>query len=189
MALSQVEVARRILEAMAQEVLAQTRANLLTLATNSRRAQSLRDDLRVQIIDVNEQQSEAHIITDYYWALYYHDGRGAMTAKPGKFLVFFRNPDDDPRIDGPARNYPRRAQDAKKLTLSRGEFNRLLRSRRLIATKRVGPAPAHPFMELGFAALQSSYGPKVSAIWSRHVREFLAEEDLLDREETIEIDL
>lgn len=177
------QVVRQMLETMTAEVLDQARSNLSLLATDSRRARALREDLRVQIIDVDEQTSEAAVLTDYYWAVYYHDGRGPINARPGKFLVFFRDPDDDPRIDGSARNYPRRASDIQRLNLSKGDFGRLLRSGRMIATKRVGPAEGHPFFEVGFAALQSRYGPKLSALFSTFIKQFLADDDLLDDEE------
>lgn len=189
MGLAPSEIARRMLEVIAREALRQARSNLLLMSTDSRRARALRDDLRIQVVDVDEVRSEAHVVTDFYWAVYYHDGRGPVRARPGKFLVFFSDPDFDPRIDGAARNYPRRASDIRRLNLTRGEFTRLLRSGRMIATKRVGAAEAHPFFEVGFASLQARYGPRVSAIWSEGVRETLAADDLLDGEETITFSL
>ena len=183
------ETARRMLEVMAQEAFEQARSNLTSLSTDSRRARALREDLRVQIVSATEKLGRALVLTDFYWAVYYHDGRGPIKARPGKFLVFFRDPDDDPRIDGSARNYPRRISDARKLSLSKGQFSRLLRSGRLIATKRVGPAEAHPFFEVGFAALQARYGPKVRRIFSECVLETLAAADLLDAEEEITFEL
>ena len=183
MARTAIETARLILTAMSREVVAQARSNLALMSTDSRRDQALRDDLRVEIVKVGELESEALVLTDFYWAIYYHDGRGPIRARPGKFLVFFRDPDDDPRINGAARNYPRRSSDIQRLNLSKGEFNRLLRSGRMVATKRVGPADAHPFFEVGFASLQARYGPKVVEIFSTCVLETLLAEDLLDGEE------
>jgi len=189
MGLTPSEVVRRMLLVMAEEALSQARSNLLLLSTDERRARALRNDLRIQVVEVDEVSSEAHVLTDFYWAVYYHDGRGPIRARPGKFLVFFRDPDDDPRINGAARNYPKRASDVRRLDLTKGEFSRLLRSGRMVATKRVGAAEAHPFFEVGFAALQARYGPKVSAIWSECVRDSLAADDLLDGEETITFSL
>ena len=182
------QVARQILAIMAEEVLSQAKRNLLAMSTDSRRAQALREDLRVQIIDVGEGVSEAAILTDYYWAIYYHDGRGPINARPGRFLVFFRNPDDDPRIGGARRDYPRRASDIRPLQLSRGRFTQLLREGRMVATKRVGPAEPHPFLEVGFSTLNRIYGPKVEEAFSAFVRDFLGP-DLLDGEEFIEFEL
>lgn len=189
MAQSAIETTRLILTAMAREVAAQARSNLALMSTDSRRAQALRDDLRVEIVKVGELESEAFVLTDFYWAIYYHDGRGPIQARPGKFLVFFRNPDEDPRINGAARNYPRRATDIQRLNMPKGEFLRLLRSGRLIATKRVGPAGSHPFFQVGFASLQARYGPKVVDIFSTHVLETLLADDLLDGEEEITFSL
>lgn len=173
-----------MLEIMSEEALTQARSNLLVLAEDSRQARALRNDLRIEVVNVSEVNSEARLVVDFYWALYYHDGRGPIRARAGKFLVFFRDPDDDPRINGAARLYPRRASSIRRLNLSKGEFNRLLRSGRLIATKRVGSAKAHPFFELGFASLQARYGSRISALFSECVRESLAADDLLDGEET-----
>ena len=183
------ETVRRMLEAMTISVMGQARANLTALSTNSRRAQALREDLHVQVLGFDEKSASSVVLTDFYWAVYYHDGRGPIKARPGKFLVFFRDPDDDPRIRGSARDYPRRAADARKLSLSKGQFNRLLRSGRLVATKRVGPAAAHPFFEVGFASLQVRYGPKVSRLFSECVLEILAAEDLISGKEEITFEL
>lgn len=183
------ETVQRMLEVMTKEVFEQARSNLASLSTDSRRAQALREDLRVQIVSATERRGVAFVLTDFYWAVYYHDGRGPIKARPGKFLVFFRDPDDDPRIDGSARDYPKRVADARKLSLTKGQFNRLLRSGRLLATKRVGPAEAHPFFEVGFAALQSRYGPKISRLFSECVLETLDARDLLDADEEITFEL
>lgn len=170
----------QMLNVMATEVLGQARRNLSAMATDSRTAEALRNDLRIQIGTVGASEGKADVLTDFYWALYYHDGRGPVRAKPGKFLVFFRNPDDDPRIGGSARNYPKRAVDAKPLTLSKDQFHTMLRAKKLIATKRVGPADAHPFFEVGFRSLQKQYGPVVRDLLRSFVLDSLREDDLLD---------
>lgn len=177
------QFAREIIETIAREAFAQAQSNLLAMATDSRKAKSLRDDLKLQIINVGELTSEARIISDFYWAIYYHDGRGPIQARPGKFLVFYRNPDDDPRIGGAARNYPRRLAEVEPLRLSKAAFNQLLRAGKLVMTQRVKGAPAHPYFEVGFAALQARYGNKVEAIMSRCVTGLLAQEGLLDFED------
>lgn len=77
----------------------------------------------------------------HYWAQWFHNGRGVVHAAPGKKLVFYKNPADDPRIAG---GYPVRLRDVRRLTKS--EFYRDLRAGKLIVTESVGPAPAHEFM-------------------------------------------
>lgn len=161
----------------------QAKANLRAMATDARLAQSLRDDLEIQVLVDTLDLFHAAVETDFYWAVYYHDGRGPIRARPGKYLVFFRNPDDDPRIGGPARNYPRRVADIQRLSLPKDEFLSLLRSGKMIATKRVGPAGAHPFFERGFAALQSQYGPLAVRRLGEFIMDYLGEDLRPPREE------
>lgn len=188
-AVSAQRTAERMLEAVGAAVLAQTKRNLQSMGSDRRQAQALRDDLRVGVLQSTEEMSKMEISTDYYWAIYYHDGRGPIRARPGKFLVFYRNPDDDPRHDGAARNYPRRASEVRELNLPRSEFLRLLRSGALIATKRVGPAGSHPFFERGFAAAAERAGPRVLGLLRKYVRELLREADVWDVDETFRVGL
>lgn len=60
---------------------------------------------------------EARIQIPHYWALYVHDGRSApFGAVQAQFLVWFRNPKDDPRLRGGIS--PVRAKDLRQLTPS-----------------------------------------------------------------------
>lgn len=188
MAFNSEQLITRMLVVMAEHVRRQARLNLLSMSSDSRQAKALRDDLKIAVVaDDNEGLGE--VFTEYYWALYYHDGRGSIRARPGKFLVFFRDPDDDPRISGSARNYPRRAVDNRQLRLSKAEFRSLLKSRRLIATKRVGPASAHPFFEQGYAALQSKFGPVLVRMFSEEFLKDLREHDVLNDEDVATFEL
>jgi len=183
MALQPSEFVRRIILLMAEQTLQQARSNLTLMSSDERRARALREDLRIQILNVDESGAEALVLTDFYWAVYYHDGRGPISAKPGKFLVFFRDPRDDPRHNGGSLNYPKRAANVRTLRLTKGEFSMMLRTGRLIATKRVGPAEAHPFFDVGFASLQARYGPQVARAFGDCVVELLAADDLLNGRE------
>ena len=49
---------------------------------------------------VNESEERADLFIPHYWAVYYHDGRGAFGPKTARKLVFFDDPNDDPRIKG-----------------------------------------------------------------------------------------
>jgi hypothetical protein len=111
--------------------------------------------------------------TPYFWAVFYHDGRGPVRAKPGKVLVYFRNPDDDPRI--PGRKYPVRASDIKRLTAA--DFYRFLRdpSRGMIVRKSVGPAKGDPFFVRAQAALTREVGNLVRKELSAIMREEMGE--------------
>lgn len=77
----------------------------------------------------------------HYWAQWFHDGRGPVTARPGHKLVFYKNPADDPRIQG---GYPVRLSQVRRLT--KAEFYRDLRAGKLIVADRVGPQGANEFM-------------------------------------------
>ena len=55
----------------------------------------------------------------HYWAIYVHDGRGPFSAGsrggPAQFLVWFRNPREDPRLV-PSGVTPVRARNRRRLT-------------------------------------------------------------------------
>jgi len=50
------------------------------------------------IIAENEQRADLFI--PHYWAIWYHDGRGRVSPVNARKLVFFDDPNDDPRIQG-----------------------------------------------------------------------------------------
>lgn len=114
--------------------------------------------------------------TPYFWAVYYHDGRGPIQAKPGRVLVYFKNPDLDPRI--PGRKYPVRASDIKRLTAA--QFYRYLKdpSKGMIVKKSVGPAAGDPFFIRAQRAITREIGKMVRAELSAIVREEMG--DLFD---------
>lgn len=86
----------------------------------------------------------AALVIPHYWALYVHDGRGAI-AKPSGFLIYYRNPAQDPRFAG--RQTPERAREVRRLTSREfreaGRLNRAARKRGrplpVIIVRAVGP--------------------------------------------------
>ena len=104
------------------------------------------------LLIVDAQAGEARIFVPHYWALYYHDGRAGFSAPGGRVLVFFADPDDDPRLEA---GFPVRATEIRRLT--RDEFFAGLaeNERRadegggpfMFVVPSVGPAPAHPFFD------------------------------------------
>jgi len=98
------------------------------------------------------EQGEALIRIPHYWAVYYHDGRGGFEAPAGRFLVFFADPLDDPRLEG---GYPVRASEFRRLTpdefqdgLERNQENfELGLGPFMFVLRSVGPAGAHPFFD------------------------------------------
>jgi len=109
-------------------------------------SQTLKDSLSIELVP---QAKTVTVGVPHYWAIYYHDGRGPIQAKPGHWLVYFKDPANDPRI---ARGYPERAADIVRLT--REQFYHSLKAGELIVTKRVGPAAPHPFFTRGMDGFQ-----------------------------------
>ncbi len=135
---------------------------------------SLRKSMRVEI-DVEGELVLARIVFPQYWAVYYHDGRGPVRPTNGKFIVFFQDVEDDPRVSG---GYPERVGDIKRLNLSPAEFKALVKSGELIVRKAVGPAKSHRFLD----KLRGNSSAKVATLvkneFSKHVQASL--KDLLD---------
>lgn len=123
----------------------------------------------------DDTRSTFFVEVPFYWALYYHDGRGSIKARPGKYLAFFKNPERDPRIQG---GYPVRAADVRSLrdAISKSEFRRLVDSGELILAKRVGPAKAHPFFTQGMAMVVRDAGAIARQELTQFVRECLGDD-------------
>lgn len=107
------------------------------------KSRTLRRALEVRT-SVDGSRVGADLVISQYWAVYYHDGRGPLRPRNGKFLVWFKRVEDDPRVDGGA-NYPVRATDIRRLSLSPAEFTRMLASGRMIIARRAGPTFGNPF--------------------------------------------
>lgn len=71
----------------------------------------------------------------HYWATYYHDGSGPVTMPKGKYMVWFRNPKDDPRLKG---GFPVTRSQIKKLDLSKERFTQLVKDGKIIIRQSVG---------------------------------------------------
>lgn len=109
-------------------------------------SQTLRDAM---FVDIVPEEDKVVVGVPHYWAIYYHDGRGPIRAKPGKWLVYFKDPSQDPRIKN---GYPERA--ASIVRLSREQFLDALARDELIVVKSVGPAAPHPFFTRGMDGFQ-----------------------------------
>ena len=79
-----------------------------------------------------------HLVVPHYWAVYYHDGRGPVKPILGKYIVWFKSIEDDPRVAG-GRSYPVRTGEIKRLSLTKAAFRRMVREGKLIVTKRAKP--------------------------------------------------
>lgn len=127
---------------------------------------------------VDAQLGQANIVIPHYWAVYYHDGRSGFSAPDGRFLVFFADPEDDPRIEG---GYPITREDVRRLT--REEFEAGLAENQaraeagegpfMFVVRSVGPAGPHPFMDELSRGAAERMDPIALAALDAHVQEVL----------------
>ena len=61
---------------------------------------------------------ERRVSLPHYWAVYVHDGRGPFNMPKGKFMCWFRDSSDDPRLVG---GYPFRVSE--RVSLTKEEFD------------------------------------------------------------------
>jgi hypothetical protein len=71
--------------------------------------------LRAALQAIQIDQSTGILWVPHYWAIFAHDGRGPSPAIEGSaILVWFRNPEDDPRL--PGGRYPVTRSEVRHLT-------------------------------------------------------------------------
>lgn len=114
------------------------------------------------------KQPDGHTIllfSPYYWAGILHEGRGPIIAQPGRYLVYFREPSDDPRLQ-PWKTYPKKKTDIRRLTTEEFYYGlsinkEMYRANKnggpmqfMVVTPDVGPAIGVPFFFLGLKDLQ-----------------------------------
>lgn len=113
------------------------------------------ETLKRSMYVMKEKRSGSYrIVFPYYWAIYYHNGRDTVEAAPGHYLIYFRDPRNDPRLRG---GYPKNKKDVKKLSSAQFRFglkmNRKLQKAGggpmdyMVLAKSVGPARPHPFIK------------------------------------------
>lgn len=135
-----------------ERLLAELGLEARRLASSKLDSDTLRKALFVEIIP---NEDKVVVGVPHYWAIYYHDGRGPIRAKPGHWLVYFKDPSQDPRL---ANGHPERA--ASIVRLSREQFLEALARDELVVVKSVGPAKPHPFFTRGMDSFQSkAHGP------------------------------
>ncbi len=104
----------------------------------------------------------------YYWARFVNDGRRAIFASDDRPLIFFIDPEDDPRIEG---DYPRRPEDIRRLTSD--EFKAAVEAGLVVITKQVGPAAGLQFLEKGIRKTRGEVPPKLRELVSGRVRDLI----------------
>ena len=111
-------------------------------------SQTLREAIRLII---NESEQRADLFIPHYWAIWYHDGHGRVYPRQARKLVFFDNPQNDPRLSG--GRSPERASQVRRLTRDqyqeglRRNQERAAQGRRpfMFVVDSTGPAAPHPF--------------------------------------------
>jgi hypothetical protein len=109
-------------------------------------------------------EAVGRVTVPFYWAVYVHDGRGPVHAKPGGYLCFFpEHRHLDPRTNG---TNALQGTTVKPRRLRPDEFYSWLQVNReraerglppiMVVTKRVGPAKGIPFMDMGLKGLPAA---------------------------------
>jgi len=164
------------------------RKALLRMSRDSRRARAIRESMEVKLLvrGTGPQAKITSAVTvPFYWAVYYHDGRGPVVGTK-RSLVFFKRIEDDPRVAGGVR-YPKRQSDIRRLTNE--EFKRARAAGQLIITERVGNAIDHPFFTRGMQGFNSQAGKVVREEFGKYVVRCLDAEDLLNVRRTVKVRL
>jgi hypothetical protein len=72
---------------------------------------TLQDELQWTLLKGREEG--VALVLKSYWAIFLHDGRGPVLPKRARFIVFWRNPRQDPRNAG---GFPVRRSEITRLT-------------------------------------------------------------------------
>ena len=170
------------------------------------RSNQLRRGLYVREDPENDQKYA--LVVPHFWAAYIHDGRGPVRPDTAKVLVWFRNPNDDPRLK--AGLSPVRASGVRKLTkaqfqewsaVNRGIIQRYKKrtGRKILTTAELQslklpmivaryspgtfrPSKVYPFFSNeaggGMQGFVNEAGRTVSREVSAHVKDVLSREGL-----------
>lgn len=137
-------------------------------------SRTLRKSLSIRLVINGQEKVGAELYLPQYWAVYYHDGRGPVYPVRGKYIVYFQNIEDDPRVSG-GSNYPNRSSQIRRLRLAPEEFRALVESGKLVVRRSVGPARAHPFFERLGGRAAKAVAPIVRTDFSVHAKDVLAD--------------
>jgi hypothetical protein len=136
------KIVRKVLEAIGPKELERVR---VTIGSST-----LRNALRLIIV---ESEARANLFIPHYWAVFYHDGHGTILPRKARKLVFFDDPNDDPRLN--SGESPERAADLRRLTEEqyreglRRNRDRAARGERpfMYVVDSLGPRKPTPFFE------------------------------------------
>lgn len=150
--------------------------------------------LRQSLTKVFVSDTVAKLTIPHYWAIYVHDGRGPITKRSG-FLVWFRDPGDDPRTSG-GLQHPVRASEIRRLTKT--QFQAGLRANRehlasggdpflapMIVTKRVKGVTPTPFFSKGMVGFIDTAGPLMAKRFDNYIQQLIDSGKLFGKDEAV----
>jgi hypothetical protein len=186
---------RRLVGRLAREGMKIARPNIRKGVGSGFGSKTLASALRVNIYN-NET---AALYIPHYWAIFVHDGRGGFGPKNQGFYVWFRDPNDDPRLIG--GKTPERLYQKRRLTAA--EYREGLRRNRrhldnggdpydmpMIVTRivRRGMAPSQFFSNRhGMRGFAKRAGTIAKRDFSAHVKSRLG--SLLNVRGTVNVNL
>ena len=116
------------------------------------------------------RDGNAKIVSPFYWSRWYHDGRGRISLKGKKgFLVYYKDPSQDPRISA---GYPLQQRNRRRLT--KAQFYRDKAAGKLVVKKEVGPFEGVPFFRTGTVGLSERVRPEIKKMLDAEVRKRLS---------------
>ena len=123
-----------------QKLAEATRARFVA-ATKSR---TLREAWQIQFDSKAAKDSRVIVFVPHYWAWPYFLGRGPVTPVNAKKLVWFVDPQEDPRLQPQP---PKRITQRKRLRLPKRRFRELLQQGKIVIRDRAGSAaPQREFL-------------------------------------------
>lgn len=128
---------------------------------------------------LRESEMRAKLFIPHYWALFYHDGHPTITPKRAQKLVFFDDPQDDPRLNNGVQ--VERKANVRRLTraqylegLRRNQERRAAGARPFMyVVDSVGPQAGNPFFTNLAVGAAKRADPIVARVFGRELRKAL----------------
>ena len=144
---------------------------------------TLRTSMRTLRVGSSATSAEWVVNMPYYWAAFRNKGTKAFTMPKGKWIVFFRNSKDDPRLAG---GHLKTVGERKRLNLSRRQFRGLKKANKIRFLKKMPAVEGEKFFEDtgGMAGLDTFIAPEMEKVFQEEVDDYLGEDLNLDITET-----
>ena len=114
------------------------------------------------------------IFSYYYWFGVVNQGRGVVSPRRSKYLVWFADPKKDPRIAG---DYPRKPSAVKSLreVMDTRTFRAMVKSGEILVRKASGPASGYSFLQNGIREARKTVPKEMRAYVKKNLREAIKE--------------